>query len=93
MMIQVAKYAGTSSVPAAVILKADSHVTKIIGFHAILQIALVLGIGFCYIEYWHCFFVVLVFIQYQKCIGFWYYFRLYWILVLLWSGGPIWHIV
>ena len=76
MMIQVAKYAGTSSVPVSAILKAGSHVTKIIGFHAILQIALVLGIGFCYIEYWHCFFVVMVFYSIPE---------VYWILVLLWA--------
>jgi len=40
MMIQVGKYSGSSSVPVSVILKAGSHVTKIIGFHAIPQIAL-----------------------------------------------------
>ena len=46
MKIQATKHAGTSSVPVSAILEAGSHVTKIIGFHAILQVALVLGIGF-----------------------------------------------
>ena len=40
MMIQVGKHSGTSSLPVSVILIAGSHVTKIIGFHAIPQIAL-----------------------------------------------------
>jgi hypothetical protein len=69
-------------------------VTKIIGFHAILQVALVLG--YWILLYWKLTLLFLwywFFIQYQKCIGFWYYFGLYWILVLLWSGGPIGHIV
>jgi hypothetical protein len=43
MIIQAAKHAGTSSVPVSAILEGGSHVTKIIGFHAILQVALVLG--------------------------------------------------
>lgn len=64
------------SVPVSAILKAGSHVTKIIGFHAILQVALFLGIGFCCIENWHCFFVVLFYFSIPE---------VYWILVLLWA--------
>jgi hypothetical protein len=94
MMIQVCKHSGTSSVPVSVILKAGSHVTKNYWFSCNTADC----ITFCLLDFvvlkasllfeWYWFFI-----QYQKCIGFWYYFGLYWILVLLWSGGPIGHIV
>ena len=74
MMIQATKHAGTSSVPVSAILEAGSHVTKIIGFHAILQVALVLGIGFVVLNIGIAFLVVLAFYSIPE---------VYWILVLL----------
>ena len=50
--------------------------TKIIGFHAILQVALVLGIGFVVLNIGIAFLVVLAFYSIPE---------VYWILVLLWA--------